>query len=210
VQAQVEAVRAELASRPAGLVAHTERVLEEALLLAAWWDVDPARVELAVVGHDLFRATPPAELLRLSREEGVPVSQEDEAAPVMLHGPLAATVLTRRFRVDDPEVITAVRDHTTGAAEMPMIGRIMLIADKVESRKRERTPAMAPIRRVARRDLDLALLCWADWKWVDERERGWASHSAHWEARRAWVEAHHGDLYRKAPLRMVVAPGSGT
>jgi hypothetical protein len=50
---------------------------------------------------------------------------------------------------------------------------------------------MRDIRRLARRDLDLALLCWADWKWVEERERGWASHPVHWHARTAWVLAHH-------------------
>lgn len=76
---------------------------------------------------------------------------------------------------------------------MPIIAKIILLADKVERRKRKRTPVMAEIRRLARRDLDAALLCWADWKWIDEREHGWQSHPAHWATRIGWVRDHHAD-----------------
>lgn len=196
---QVEAVRAELASRPAGLVRHTERVLREALDLAARWDLDLARVELAAWGHDLFRAHAPGELLRLAREARLAITPADEASPVMLHGPLAAVTLRERFAVSDEDVLAAVRDHTAGAAAMPIIARVLLVADKIEKRKRARRPAMADIRRAARRDLDLALLCWADWKWVEEREHGWDSYPAHWTARQEWVRQHHLDADSSPP-----------
>lgn len=193
VAGQIAAVRAAMESLPEGLVRHVRRVLEEATDLAARWDVDPARTELAVWGHDLFRAHPPAEQLRLAREAGLPVDAADEASPVMLHGPLAAHVLRERFGIADEEALAAVRDHTLGLAEMPLLAKIILVADKVESRKRERAPVMREVRRLARRDLELALLCWADWKWVDERTRGWQSHPLHWQARATWVREHHVD-----------------
>jgi predicted HD superfamily hydrolase involved in NAD metabolism len=192
--AQVAAVREEMARRPLGLQQHVERVLAEALDLAGRYDADPARVELAVRGHDLFRAHTPAEQLRLAREYGLPITPHDETAPVMLHGPLAAAALAGQFGVADEEVLAAVREHTSGAPEMNLLARIILVADKVEARKRRRTPVMAEIRRLARRDLDTALLCWADWKWVDEREHGWATYPAHWQARIRWVAEHHADI----------------
>jgi predicted HD superfamily hydrolase involved in NAD metabolism len=190
---QISAVRQELKLRPDGLIRHVERVLAEALDLAARWDVDPKRTELAVWGHDLFRAHTPEEQLRLAREAGLPVTREDEASPVMLHGPLAAAVLRERFAVTDEEALDAVRYHTMGLAGMPILAKIILIADKVEENKRRRTPLLQAVRHAARRDLDLALLCWADWKWVEERERHWESYPAHWAARRNWVMEHHAD-----------------
>ena len=194
IAAQVKALQKEFESRPPGLRDHIGRVLVEALDLAVRWDVAPQRAELAVWGHDLFRAESPRRLLRLARESGIEVTTEDEAAPVMLHGPIAAIVLRERFAVTDAEALAAVRDHTSGIAEMSLLAKIILIADKVEARKRARTPVMAEIRKLARRDLDLALLCWADWKWVAEREKGWASYSAHWTARERWVAEHHLDI----------------
>lgn len=191
---QIAAVRGELETRPEGLIKHVQRVLEEALDLARHWDIDPERTELAVWGHDLFRSHTPPELLRLAREAGIPVTAEDEAAPVMLHGPLGAVLMRDRFHIDDDEVLSAVRDHTAAIPEMSMLAKVVLLADKFERRKRKRTPVMEPIRRVARRDLDLALLCWADWKWVEERTRGYESYPAHWDAREAWVHAHHAEI----------------
>jgi predicted HD superfamily hydrolase involved in NAD metabolism len=189
---QIVAVRAELEARPEGLVRHVERVLAEALDLGGHYDVDPSRVELAVWGHDLFRAHSAAEQLRLARESGIAMDETEERLPVLLHGPIAAAVLRARFGLADSEVLAAVRDHTSGIPDMSMLAKVILIADKVEQHKRERTPVMADIRRLSRTDLDLALLCWADWKWVDERTRGYESHAAHWQARAAWVTAHHG------------------
>jgi predicted HD superfamily hydrolase involved in NAD metabolism len=194
IRVQAERVRAELSSRPERLRRHVERVLVEALELALAWDVDPDRVELATWGHDLFRAASPDELVQMSRAAGVPIEAPDLAEPVLLHGPLAAAVLESRFAVSDVEVLAAVRDHTLGLAEMPLLAKIILVADKVESRKRQRTPVMKQIRRLARRDLDLALLCWADWKWVEERSHGWQSNPQHWHAREEWIRQHHLEL----------------
>src|SRR4029078_11835681 len=106
--------------------------------------------------------------------------------PVLLHGPIAAAVLRERFHVEDEETLAAVQDHTLGAAAMPMIAQVILLADKFESRKRKRTPVMKQGRQLARRSLDLAVLCWADWKWVDERTNEWVTHPVSWGARVAW------------------------
>lgn len=193
IERQLVAVRAEMQTRPSGLIRHVERVAAEALDLAARWDLDPARVELAAWGHDLFRSFAPAGQLRMARECGLPILPEDEANPILLHGPVAAAVLHDKFSVTDEDALAAVRDHTLGLGQMPLIAKVILLADKVEQRKRERDPAMREIRRLARRDLDAALLCWADWKWVEERTHGWASHPAHWQARTDWVREHHID-----------------
>lgn len=194
VAAQIESIKAEFASRPKGLVRHVERVLTEALELAARYDLDPARIELAVWGHDLFRSFSPEDQIRLAVDAGLSLESADRADPVLLHGPIAAVTLRERFGVTDDEALAAVRDHTLGAAEMPTVAKVILLADKFEKRKRARTPVMKELRLLARRDLDLSLLCWADWKWVVEREHGWESHPQHWRARQRWVAEHHKEL----------------
>jgi hypothetical protein len=82
---------------------------------------------------------------------------------------------------------------------MPVIAKIVLLADKIEVRKRNRRPVMKGIRRAARHDLDIALLCWSDWMWVEEREQGWLMHPDHWLARSAWVGEHHADRRALTP-----------
>ena len=194
IEHQVAAVRDVMAARPAGLVEHVERVLREARSLAASWDVDPQRVELAVWGHDLFRADDDAAQLRLAAEYGITVSEADRAKPLLLHGPNAAAFMRRDLGIDDDDVLEAVRCHTFGAPEANSVARILLLADKVEAHKRRSAPQLRGIRRLAARDLDTALLCWSDWHWFRSRRKGWDVHPAHWRARQAWVEEHHVDL----------------
>jgi predicted HD superfamily hydrolase involved in NAD metabolism len=170
-----------------------ERVASEALDLARRWNLDPERVELAAWGHDLFRSFPEAEQLQMARDAGIPIIPADTASPMVLHGPVAAAVLRERFAVEDEDVLAAIRDHTLGFARMPLIARVILLADKIEARKRRRDPIMSDIRRLARRDLDAAMLCWADWKWVEERTHRWPGHPGHWDARVTWVREHHLD-----------------
>jgi len=196
---QIAAVREEMDSRPPGLVRHTRRVVSEAIDLARRWDVDPERVELAAWGHDLCRAARPVDLLTKAWEMRIPVSQQEEDSPMLLHGPVAACMLDQQFNVSDAEVLEAVRDHTLGGPSMSLIAKIVLLADKVEPNKRERTPAMKKIRQAARRDLDLSLLCWADWRWVENRTGNYASPPQFWQARSSWVPAHHFELLRTAP-----------
>lgn len=204
---QIQRICDQYTHLPRGLRQHVQRVVHEARALATTWDLDPDRVELAAWGHDLYRAHPPAQQLHLAAQAGIPITDADRAEPVLLHGPIAAVVLRERFHITDDEALAAVRDHTLGAAEMPLIAKVILLADKVEPRKRRRDPILRQIRRLARRDLDTALLCWADWKWVQERTNGWISHPNHWEARRRWVAEHHHD--RALPPTLPLEPPEG-
>lgn len=209
IRSQIDAVRREMEGRPAGLVQHVVRVVREARSLARAWDVDGDRAELAAWGHDLFRAYAPEEQLRLAVEAGIAVATSDREHPVLLHGPLAAVVLRERFAVADDEALAAVRDHTLGGAGMPMLAKVLLVADKVEAGKRAAEPELAAIRLLAHRDIDAALLCWSDWKWYRERLSRWDSDPRHWEARAEWVAEHHRDVALPARLPLAEEAGAG-
>ncbi len=194
IAAQIAVVREELLKRPSGLVRHVGRVLDEALPLARLWVADEERVELAVWGHDLFRSESPAEQIRLAGEVGVEIDADSRDYPILLHGPIAAVVLRERFGITDEEALMAVRDHTSGLARMSLLAKILLISDKIEKKKRRGIPQLADIRRLARRDLDTAILCWADWRWTAEARDRYRTQQAHWRARQHWVEEHHLDI----------------
>ena len=194
LQHQIKRVREMLRERPLGLQRHVERVLEEAFRLSDVWNVSRSRIELAVVGHDLFRATLPEEQIRFAEEAGITIEDEIRENPILLHGPLAADLLSKTLSVTDDEVLVAIREHTAGYSEMSLLAKILVIADKVESVKRRRVPSLQAIRYLARRDLDVALLCWADWRWVKERQSGWRSFQAHWEVRVNWISEHHNNI----------------
>ncbi len=194
LQQQLRAIQQEMESRPEGLQRHVQRVADEAKALAGYWDVDPERVELASWAHDLFRHLGPEDQLKKATEVGLGVSRDDRVDPIVLHGPIAAKVIRDSFDVTDEETLEAVSSHTLGLPEMGMVAKVILLADKFEPNKREKKPELKPIRKLARRDLDLAILCWSDYSWFTYAGTGAFFHPGHWNGRETWVREHHAEL----------------
>ena len=135
-----------------------------------------------------------AEQLRLAGDVGVEIDADSRDYPILLHGPIAAVVLRERFGITDEEALAAVRDHTAGLDQMSLLAKILLIADKIEANKRRGVPELAAARELASRDLDTAILCWADWRWTTEARERYRTQAAHWLARQHWVAEHHRDI----------------
>ena len=171
-----EALREYNDRQPDGLRRHVERTVEEALRLARLHGVDEGRARLTALGHDIVRATPPDELLRLAGEVGLEVSDLERAEPVLLHGAIAARLLPQRFGVDDPAVLDAVHYHTTAHAGMSTLEKVMYIADKTEPGGLKWFPEWAEVREIVENDLDAALLRGIDLSIEHALKKGWLLH----------------------------------
>jgi len=171
-----EALRRELERLPEEVRAHTERVLDEALRLAARHGVDASKVGPAVLGHDLMRVTPREDLLRLAGEMGHEPNEAERAEPLLLHGRVAAALLRERFGIDDAEVLDAVRYHTTGRAGMSDVEKIVFLADKTEPDELAHYPEWREVQALVQDDLDAAMLRALELYLERARREGWTLH----------------------------------
>ena len=114
----LETLRARAADLPPWLRAHTGRVVAEGRRLAQLHEVDPSRVQAAAWGHDLYRHLDDEALLRAAGELAITPGAAEQAAPILLHGPVAAARAERAWGVGDAEVLEAIRFHTTGHPDM--------------------------------------------------------------------------------------------
>lgn len=117
---------------------------------------------LAAWVHDVCRAERGDRLLTLARDFGLPVSPLEERAPVLLHGPVGAEVLRRDWGITHPDVLAAVRCHTTGRREMTLLDRVLVLCDKLDPNKDRAYPFNTHVRHLLKRDLSAALLSWFD------------------------------------------------
>jgi predicted HD superfamily hydrolase involved in NAD metabolism len=145
-----------LRGEPQWLRDHLARTRDVALKLAAAHDVPADKVELAALGHDLARAYSEEALLRETRSLGLDIRPVEERVPILLHGPVAAELLRRRCGVTDPEVLEAVRWHSTAVRGMGRIGLVVFLADKVEPHKVQQSPELQEIATLARSSLERA------------------------------------------------------
>jgi predicted HD superfamily hydrolase involved in NAD metabolism len=177
-----------VAALPQGLRAHIERVEDEAVRLAPLHGVDADRARLAALGHDLVRHKKGQELLDLAAAYSLQPDAVERAAPILVHGPVAAAMLARDYGVEDAELLAGIDCHTTARPGMTKLEQVLFVADKVEPHKLAKEPALAEVKRLAEDDLDAAVLRYLDLNLQEAIRRGWQVHVRSLEARNQLIE----------------------
>ena len=75
----------------------------------------------------------------------------------MLHAKVGALLAEKKYDIEDQEVLSAIRWHTTGKPDMTLLEKIVYVADYIEP-KRDKAPNLKEVRKMAFVDLDQALL----------------------------------------------------
>jgi predicted HD superfamily hydrolase involved in NAD metabolism len=183
----IQRLQVRLESLPDGLQAHIYRVRDVALELAISHGIDLKRAELGALAHDICRAVPGGELLNMSAEMGVAVSDIEQDFPLLLHGPVGAELLRREEDLTDQDLYEAVRWHSTAHAFLAPLGKLVFLADKLDPQKVAVYPYQSKLREMAREDLDLALLEFLSREIGVRLERGETVHPASVEARNSLI-----------------------
>ena len=143
---------------------HTLGVAHTAALLACCHgnpsSDDRKRAELAGLLHDCAKYLTGEEMLALCDANGVELSPVERENHALIHGKLGAHMARTRYGIEDAEILSALRIHTTGKPEMSLLEKIIYIADYIEpNRDMQCEPhSLAHIRQVCFRDLDEGLL----------------------------------------------------
>ena len=176
-----------LESLPDGLRAHIYRVRDVALELAGHHGIDSGRAELGALAHDICRAVPGNELLKMSAEMGVDVSELERDFPILLHGPVGAELLRREEDLTDHDIFEAVRWHSTAHASLDALGKLIFLADKLDPQKAAVYSYQANLHDMALDSLDLALLEFLSREMAARIERGETVHPASVDARNSLI-----------------------
>ena len=89
--------------------------------------------------HDITKELTLQEQLDLCEKYGIPYTEAEKMSPKIFHAKTAAAQIPEKYpEFADSEVISAVRWHTTGRANMTLSEKIIYLADYIdESRKFE-------------------------------------------------------------------------
>ena len=155
-------LRADVEALPAWLRDHVLRVETEAISLARHYGQDPGRASIASLGHDLVRHKNDAELLALCQRYGIDPDPVERNSPILVHGPVAARMLTLDYGLDDAEIIAGVDCHTTARPGMTLIEKLLFVADKIEPNKLRANPRLQEVFDLREVDLDAAVVRFLD------------------------------------------------
>lgn len=141
---------------------HSLNTAAEAERLARHYGEDAEKAYLAGLVHDCAKEIDGTEAIRLLKEEyGVMPDAVAESMPSLLHGVLGACIAKSKFDVEDADILSAIKYHTTGAAGMSLLQKIIYIADYTEPGRSYDDVDI--LRRIAYDDLDAAILYAVDY-----------------------------------------------
>lgn len=135
---------------------HSLCVMERAVELALKNGVDTTRARLAGLLHDIMKNVPDKEMLQFIEDSGIILLYADLCAPQLWHAIAGAAYMKEKLGIDDPDVLNAVRYHTTGRAGMSKLEKVVYLAD-LTSADRD-YPDVKKARRIADRSLDEGVL----------------------------------------------------
>ena len=135
---------------------HCRDVSQTAVRLAERWHADIEKARLAGILHDCARNLKGEELLKTSRQFGMIPSPLELLQPALIHAPLGAIIAERRFGISEPQVLQAIRRHTTGAPQMTLLDKVIYLSDCIEPGRN--FSGVRKIRDMAVEDLDAAVL----------------------------------------------------
>ncbi|MEG1844098.1 MAG: nicotinate-nucleotide adenylyltransferase [Clostridia bacterium] len=135
---------------------HTLGVEEMAIALAKKNGLDVRKAQLAALLHDGAKHMPMDEMVELVKDADAQTAPGEDESRALLHAAAGMVLAKEKFGVDDPEVLSAIRWHTTGRAGMTALDKVIYLADMIEPGRRF-FPGLDLIREAAERDLDEAM-----------------------------------------------------
>ena len=134
---------------------HVLSVRELALDLARKYSADLRKVNLAALLHDCAKWMRTSEQYEAAANHAIQLDEVERHNPSLLHALIGVELAVSHFDVDNPEILNAIRSHTTGSGKMTLIDKILYVADFAEP-KRNHAEAHA-VRELAYQDLNKAV-----------------------------------------------------
>ena len=135
---------------------HVWGVEETAIALAEQFGESPEKASIAALTHDYAKERSDEEF-QLAIERGKYENKTEllKYGNAIWHGLVGAEFVARELNISDEEILNAIRLHTTGAAEMTLLDKIIYVADYIEPGRS--FPGVEDARVIALRDLDQAV-----------------------------------------------------
>ncbi len=136
---------------------HTLGVAYTAAALAMRYGVSLKNAELAGLLHDCAKCLTDEKRLAICEKHNININEIERRNPFLLHAKVGSYLAMEEYHINDPDIINAILNHTTGRPGMSDLEKIVFVADYIEP-NRKNAPNLAEIRKLSFKDLNLAVV----------------------------------------------------
>lgn len=136
---------------------HTLGVAYTAAALAMRYGESLKNAEMAGLLHDCAKCLSDEKRLSICEKHNISMNEIEKKNPFLLHAKVGSYLAMKEYHIEDPDIINAILNHTTGRPGMSLLEKIIFVADYIEP-NRKQAPNLTEVRRMAFEDLDQALI----------------------------------------------------
>lgn len=135
---------------------HSVRVYETALQLAKSHGLPQKKIAVCALLHDCGREIASKDSAAKADELDIAIDEVERNQPILLHAKLGVHYAQTKYGINDKEILTGILQHTTGAAHMTALAKVVFLADMIEPGRD--FPGVEKLRELSYKDLDKAML----------------------------------------------------
>ena len=136
---------------------HTMAVAGTASSLAMCYGMNIQKAELAGLLHDCAKCIDVRKMQKLCEKAGLEITPFEAGSGSLLHSKAGSVLAAGKYGCTDPDILNAIRYHTTGRPGMSLLEKIIFVADYIEP-GRYTAKNLPEIRKMAFEDIDEALM----------------------------------------------------
>ena len=135
---------------------HSKNVAKEAVRLAKKYGADAEKAEIAGILHDATKESSEDEQMKLIEKAGIELTPLERSSHKLWHAISGAAFVQVELGITDPDIINAIRYHTTGRSGMSLLEKVIFIADFTSAERDY--DGVDKMRKAADKNLDEAVL----------------------------------------------------
>ena len=135
---------------------HVLGVVETAIKLAKINEVDEKKAEIAALAHDIAKNMTIYELKEIIDKNNIELSYDEKENQEIWHSIVGPIVAKEVFKIEDEEILSAMRWHTTGKENMSKLDKVIYMAAMIEPNRNFK--GVDILRRETFKDLDNGVL----------------------------------------------------
>lgn len=135
---------------------HTLGVVETAKALAKLNGISEEKAEIAALAHDVAKNLSKDKMEEIIKENNILLSEVEKKNFNLWHSIIAPIEAKEKLKIQDNEILDAIRWHTTGKENMSILTKIIYIADMIEPNRN--FPGVEKIRQLTFENLDKGVM----------------------------------------------------
>lgn len=135
---------------------HSINVMNTSIELAKLYNCSIEEAKIAGLLHDCGKFQDKIKILKMVDEFDIILDNVMKKNTALAHGPLGVAIAKSKYNISNPNILNAIRYHTTGREEMTLLEKIVFIADLIEPSRNFQ--GVEEMRKLAYENLDESII----------------------------------------------------